>query len=102
MAPNVYTDITTAEMERLVTQPNTALVDVRDEWEFDEFNIGGINIPLADIRNRKHELLGYDALIVICANGSRSRVAAKDICRQSEFQNAAVYHLHGGILEADE
>jgi rhodanese-related sulfurtransferase len=72
-------------------------VDVRDEWEFDEFNIGGLNIPLPDLRARKSELLPFDALIVICQNGARSRVAAKDLLRQSEFQQKAIYHLQGGL-----
>lgn len=95
-----YTDITLAELETLRNRPNTAVVDVRDEWEFDEFNLGGLNVPLPDIRARKTELLPYNSLIVICTNGARSRVAAKDLLRQPEFQNKTIYHLHGGIIEA--
>lgn len=94
-----YTDITLAGLDTLRQQPDTAVVDVRDEWEFDEFNIGGLNIPLPDIRARKAELLPYQALIVICTNGVRSRVAAKDLRRHREFENKVIYHLHGGIVE---
>ncbi len=97
-----YTDISLPELDTLRRQPNTAVVDVRDEWEFDEFNIGGLNIPLPDIRARKAELLPYDTLIVICTNGVRSRVAAKDLLRQPEFQSTSIYHLHGGIIEAED
>jgi rhodanese-related sulfurtransferase len=97
-----YTDITLADLETLRLQPGTAVVDVRDEWEFDEFNIGGLNIPLPDLRARKAELFPFDAVIVICQNGARSRVAAKDLRRQSEFQHKAIYHLHGGITEAED
>ncbi|GAB4034393.1 rhodanese-like domain-containing protein [Spirosoma jeollabukense] len=97
-----YTDITLPELGHLREQPNTAVVDVRDEWEFDEFNIGGLNIPLPDIRARKAELLPYTTLIVICTNGVRSRVAAKDLLRQPEFQQKTIYHLHGGIVEAED
>ncbi|MFD2936269.1 rhodanese-like domain-containing protein [Spirosoma flavum] len=99
MPVNSYTDITLREVEELRHQPHAAVVDVRDEWEFDEFNIGGLNVPLPDIRARKSELLPYESLIVICTNGVRSRVAAKDLLRQSEFQGKAIYHLHGGIVE---
>ncbi len=94
-----YTDISLPELDKLRQQPDTAVVDVRDEWEFDEFNIGGLNIPLPDIRARKAELLPYQALIVICTNGVRSRVAAKDLRRQREFEDKVIYHLHGGIVE---
>ena len=99
MVARTYTDITLSELDTLRQQPNAAIVDVRDDWEFDEFNLGGLSIPLPDIRARKSELLPYDALIVICSNGVRSRVAAKDLLRQPEFQNKTIYHLHGGIVE---
>ncbi|MGA0558368.1 rhodanese-like domain-containing protein [Larkinella sp. VNQ87] len=102
MNPKTYTDISTEEMASLVTQPETVIVDVRDEWEFEEFNIGGVNIPLADIRNKRQELLAYDTLIVVCTNGVRSRVAAKDLCRQPDMQTKTIYHLHGGILGAED
>jgi rhodanese-related sulfurtransferase len=98
----MYTDITLPELEVLRQQADTAVVDVRDEWEFDEFNIGGLNLPLPDLRARKAELLPYDSLIVICTNGARSRVAAKDLLRQPEFQHKTIYHLHGGIIEAED
>ncbi|GAB4013419.1 hypothetical protein GCM10028808_32460 [Spirosoma migulaei] len=95
-----YTDISLSDLELLRQQPASAVLDVRDEWEFDEFNIGGLNIPLPDIRARKAELFPYNPLIVICTNGVRSRVAAKDLLRQPEFQHKTIYHLYGGIIEA--
>ncbi|KAB7733297.1 rhodanese-like domain-containing protein [Rudanella paleaurantiibacter] len=85
-------------MEQLRQQPGTLLIDVRDEWEFEEFNLGGINIPLADIRARKAEIEPFDSLIVVCTNGVRSRVAAKDFLRQPELQHKTIYHLHGGLI----
>jgi rhodanese-related sulfurtransferase len=93
-----YTDITLAEMEWLHQQPGTLVVDVRDEWEFEEFNLGGLNVPLPDIRTRRHELLPYDSLIVLCTNGVRSRVAAKDLLRQPGFSEKTIYHVEGGIV----
>ena len=102
MTPTAYTDITLPDVDALRQQPDAVVVDVRDEWEFDEFNIGGLNIPLPDIRARKAELLPYQSLIVICTNGVRSRVAAKDFLRQPELQDKTIYHLHGGLVEAPD
>ncbi|GAB3556637.1 rhodanese-like domain-containing protein [Spirosoma fluminis] len=99
MTPQPYTDITLREFETLRQQPHLVLVDVRDEWEFDEFNLGGLNIPLPDIRARKDELLPYESIVVMCTNGVRSRVAAKDLLRQPEFRQKAIYHVQGGIIE---
>ncbi len=99
--PN-YTDITPAQFDTLRARPGTAVVDVRDEWEFEEFNRGGLNLPLPDLRSRKAELMPFDPLIVICTNGVRSRVAAKDLLRQPEFQHKTIYHLHGGLTETPD
>jgi len=77
-------------------------VDVREDWEFEEFNIGGINIPLSDIRQRHDELLPFHNIIVVCTNGTRSRVAAKDYCRAEAFQHKQIFQLRGGILEVEE
>ncbi|WP_229376238.1 rhodanese-like domain-containing protein [Fibrella aquatilis] len=96
-----FADISMAEFHRLRQQPGAVVVDVRDEWEFDEFNLGGTNIPLPDIRTRRHELLPYNPLLVICTNGVRSRVAAKDLLRQPEFREKTLYHLAGGIVESE-
>ena len=94
-----YHDISLANLEELRQQPGTIVVDVRDEWEFDEFNLGGLNIPLPDIRARHADLIPYKNLIVVCANGARSRVAAKDLLRFPDFQTKTIYHLHGGLIE---
>lgn len=102
MPTPTYTDIVLSELDALRQQPGTLLVDVRDDWEFDEFNLGGLNVPLADIRARRDELLAYDPLIVLCSNGVRSRVAAKDLLRHPDFMNKTVYHLAGGIIGSEE
>ncbi|WP_428659202.1 rhodanese-like domain-containing protein [Runella sp.] len=99
---NTYQDISLSEAETMAKQPGSIVVDVREPWEFEEFNIGGINIPLGDIRERRPELLPYQTLIVVCTNGTRSRVAAKDYCRAEEFQTKNIFHLKGGILEVED
>ena len=101
MMQPAYTDISLTDLETLRHQPGAVVVDVRDEWEFDEFNLGGLNVPLPDIRTRRAELLSFDPIIVICTNGARSRVAAKDLLRQVGFTQKTIYHLHGGIVESE-
>lgn len=98
---NIYTDIALGELETIATQANSIVIDVREPWEFEEFNIGGINIPLADIRERRNELLPFEQIIMVCTNGTRSRVAAMDYCRTESLQNKEIYHLKGGILEVE-
>ncbi|MEZ4902845.1 MAG: rhodanese-like domain-containing protein [Spirosomataceae bacterium] len=77
------------------------MVDAREPWEFEEFNIGGLNIPLAEIREHRDELLPFQQIVVVCTNGTRSRVAAKDYCRAETLLEKQIYHLKGGILEVE-
>lgn len=96
-----YQDINLQEVEERKQNPNAIVVDVREQWEFEEFNIGGINIPLGEIRQRRPELDAYQQIIVVCTNGMRSRVAATDYGRVEAWADKAIYHLKGGILEAE-
>lgn len=96
-----YSDISLPEMKRIQALPGTVVVDVREPWEFDEFNEGGINIPLSTIREKRNQVEGYDTIIVICTNGTRSKVAAMDYCRVPSWADKTIYHLQGGILEAE-
>ena len=58
-----------------VTNPEIQLVDVREAWEFDEWNIGGINIPVYAIPTRKGEIDRHKPVIFICQTGKKSRLA---------------------------
>ncbi|PWJ56819.1 rhodanese-related sulfurtransferase [Dyadobacter jejuensis] len=100
MIKNTYTDISLAEMKSLMLQPNTLVVDVREPWEFEEFNDGGINIPLSEIRNQRDRLEPYERIVVVCTNGVRSKIAAMDYCRVEAWLDKAIYHVKGGLLEA--
>lgn len=101
MYKNTYTDISLSEMNELRKQPDCVVVDVRESWEFEEFNDGGINIPLAEIRQQRNLLSDFQYIIVLCTNGVRSKVAAMDFCRIPEWDGKKIFHLHGGILEAE-
>lgn len=93
-----YSDIELSEALELVKEPGSVLVDVREPWEFEEFNEGGINIPLAEIRGKRGDLEPYNTIVVICTNGVRSKVAAMDYCRVPEWSEKSILHVHGGIL----
>lgn len=101
MTRNAYTDIDLSQARRLRDEPDAVLVDVRETWEFEEFNEGGINIPLAEIRERRADLFPYKRIIVICTNGVRSKVAAMDYCRVPEWLDKQIFHVKGGIIESE-
>lgn len=73
-------DITVEELkERLDKEENFVFVDVREEWEYEEDNLGALNIPLGQLPHQLGELNDYkDKEIVIhCRSGARSGNAKK-------------------------
>ncbi|MBD8489218.1 rhodanese-like domain-containing protein [Echinicola sp. CAU 1574] len=73
-------DITVEELkERLDNKESFAFLDVREEWEYEEDNLGANNIPLSQLPNALGELEEYkdQELIVHCRSGARSGNAKK-------------------------
>lgn len=101
MEKKTFSDIDLGLARTLAKQPGAVLVDVRENWEFEEFNEGGINIPLAEIREKRDLLAPYNTIVVICTNGVRSKVAAMDYCRVPEWTDKQIYHVKGGIIESE-
>jgi rhodanese-related sulfurtransferase len=74
------------------------LVDVRESYEHDEFNIGGILLPLGDIRmgdTEKIDHLKDEEVYLYCRSGNRSGQAAL-ILETMGFSN--VTNVVGGML----
>ncbi|MEM7574396.1 MAG: rhodanese-like domain-containing protein [Bacteroidota bacterium] len=73
------------------------LLDVREPYEHDEFNVGGKLIPLGEITARLDELISHrnDEIVVYCRSGKRSGMA-KMLLQQAGFQN--VRNLEGGMI----
>lgn len=91
-------EITVQELkERQASNPNLKIIDVREEWEFDEDNIGAQLLPLGDLPSRLSEIadLKEQEVIVHCRSGARSARAQKFLISQG-FSN--VINLAGGIL----
>jgi rhodanese-related sulfurtransferase len=90
-------DITVQELKhRLDQEENLFVIDVREPYEYEEFNIGAENIPLGNLLASLDQLADYkDTEIVIhCKSGRRSE-AAKQLLLQAGF--AHVRNLLGGM-----
>lgn len=84
--------------ERIEAGEKVNMVDVREPYEHEEFNIGGQLIPLGSLPVRIHELTqDKDAeLVMYCRSGGRSGMA-KQFMEQSGYKN--VRNLTGGMIE---
>ena len=92
-------DITVKELkERMSAKEALNIIDVREEHEFDEFNIGATLIPLGELPDRLDEIEKFkdEELIIHCRSGARSG-RAKDFLEMQGFTK--VRNLLGGMLE---
>ncbi len=91
-------DITIQELrERLHQGEPLVLVDVREPWEHEEFNIGGRLIPISTLPAQWWELEEHkdDEVVVYCRSGVRSGTA-QAILQAQGFSK--VRNLIGGML----
>jgi rhodanese-related sulfurtransferase len=51
------------------------LIDVRETYEFDDYNIGGINIPLYELQESADMIPIDKKLVFVCQSGQRSKMA---------------------------
>ena len=60
-------------IQELINDSQTTIVDVRTEEEFSEGNVkGSINIPLHEVVDRVEELKKKQPLVLCCLSGNRS------------------------------
>lgn len=91
-----FTEISQNDLESVLSDPNTILVDVREITEFVDFNIGGINIPPHEITERLEELKKYQTIVVACSNGTRSNIVARLLAKK--LPEKTILHLEEGIF----
>jgi len=86
--------ITPAELDGLLAEDAVVLVDIRNPGEVEQGRIpGSVNIPLAQLRSRLDMLPTDRPIVVHCAGGWRSSVAAS-LLRAQGFDD--VWDLAGG------
>ena len=88
--------ISKKELEQLLdTKDDIQLIDVRESYEFEDKNIGGINIPLDDVLESKNQIASDKKVIFCCKSGKRSSAMASTLERKFGMKN--LYTLEGGL-----
>jgi rhodanese-related sulfurtransferase len=70
------------------------LIDVREAYEHEEFNIGGELIPLGDITQSAAKIVTDKPVVLYCRKGIRSQVAIQRLQEKGPFKN--LINLIGG------
>ena len=78
IACTIVNKISVEELKKLIREGNPpAIIDIRESWEFEEFNIGGKNIPLYELTEKKSEIDITQPTVFVCGHGSRSEMALR-------------------------
>ncbi len=91
-------DISVQELkQKLDAGESFVFIDVREPWEYEEFNLGAQLMPLGGLMNQLWELESHknDEIVVHCRSGARSGTAQALMSAQG-FTN--VRNLTGGVL----
>lgn len=90
-------EISASELKKLIDdKADFQLIDVREEYEFDEVNINGLLIPMGEALTRTDEVSKNKQVVIHCRSGKRSATVINALESQHGYTN--LYNLKGGIL----
>ncbi|MCA9923944.1 MAG: rhodanese-like domain-containing protein [Anaerolineales bacterium] len=93
---NLPDTVDVATVNALLNNDDVLLIDVREQWEYDEGHLPGITlIPMGDVPNRLSEIPTDKEVILTCRSGNRSGQVT-DFLRQQGYTN--VHNMEGGIV----
>jgi rhodanese-related sulfurtransferase len=84
----------TALKEKMDNAEDFQLIDVRELYEHEEFNIGGQLIPLNEIAQQLEKIETEKPVIIYCRKGIRSQIAIQRLQEKFPFSN--LINLIGG------
>ena len=87
--------ITLSELRSIIDKNESiVLIDIRSQKEHDLFNIGGVCIPLMELKNKLYELNKMIKTVIYCDSGDLSKIGAS-LLKEAGFVD--VYSLSESI-----
>ena len=88
--------ITPIQLQQKITNKEEIfLIDVREPFEHEDFNIGGILIPLSEVIYNLNQIPIDKPVILYCKKGIRSHIAIERLQQKFAFTN--LINLEGGM-----
>lgn len=70
------------------------LIDIRELYEYEDINIGGIHIPMGEVLNRLDEIPKDKPVVIHCQSGARGQKLTQ-VLHNLGYNN--VTNLEGGL-----
>lgn len=80
--------------EKLDNNADVLLIDIREDWEREAYNIGGIHIPMGELPSRLADIPKDKEVVLYCEKGIRSTIAIQRL-ETLGFHN--LINLSGGM-----
>jgi adenylyltransferase/sulfurtransferase len=94
---NLMKEITALDLKALMDSGEQfQLIDVREPYEFEEANLGGVLFPLSEVLDHANEIDRDVKVVVHCRAGVRSANAIRALEENFGFTN--LINLKGGII----
>jgi len=71
------------------------LIDVRESFEREHFNIGGLHIPMQTVFERIDEIPKDKNVVLYCQKGIRSMIVIQRLSEKFDYKN--LINLQGGM-----
>lgn len=95
---NPVKELTVEELKEMFDEKaDFQLIDVREKFELEIVNIGGLHIPMSQVTKRLHEIDQDRQVVIYCRSGRRSAIAVDHV--QQVMGHDKMYNLAGGILD---
>ncbi|MCB9335949.1 MAG: rhodanese-like domain-containing protein [Flavobacteriales bacterium] len=88
--------ITPQELKAKIDQgEDFELIDVREIYEYEDYNINGKHIPLGEVMNHLDSLDTSKPIVFCCQTGKKSRAITIAVSKKLNSEN--IYSLVGGV-----
>lgn len=84
-----------SELLSKLALPNTLLLDIREEYEYEDDHLDSLHIPMAEVKARLSELEAYDHIILCCRSGKRAYAMNHTLNQYLPKKN--ISYLEGGL-----
>ncbi|MFM1916373.1 MAG: hypothetical protein RLZZ531_2042 [Bacteroidota bacterium] len=81
--------------ERLLKQDNLTIIDIREDYEYQQCNTGFIHIPMGEISVRHDEIPMEKEIVIMCQSGRRAEAVVNLL--ETEYHFPHVFVMEGGI-----
>ena len=87
--------VSSQELQRWIdVEKDFLLIDVREDWERDAYNIGGVHIPMGALMSRLAEIPKDKVVVFYCEKGIRSVIVVQ---RLEGMGYHKLFNLSGGM-----